>query len=81
MKKMTLFALTIALFTASIWSYAHPVYACKDYFTQCTEGGCAVFDYTSGPCKLFCLSSSGIWREVTCFQPGALGEHTNPTDA
>jgi len=49
--------------------------ACKDYFSVCTEGGCANFNVT-GECKLFCVNAMDPTEglKVHCDEPGSLGD-------
>jgi len=79
-KSTFLLMLTVIASLAGLWSYAHQTFSCRDYFSECTEGGCSVFDYTSGPCKLYCQTSSGIWKDVKCYKPGSREGDTVPTD-
>ncbi|MDJ0837347.1 MAG: hypothetical protein QNK37_12585 [Acidobacteriota bacterium] len=42
--------------------------ACKDNYTQCTEGGCGTLDYAM-ECKMKCILADGSPRTITCSYP------------
>jgi len=54
--------------------------ACKDYFSTCTEGGCAQFNVTT-ECKLWCVDNA-TEREikVDCYETGSLGGNPDPAN-
>lgn len=80
MLKKSIITLTLLLFAAGLVGLnaavriqAEPQPAgtrCSEYFTNCTDGGCANF-VAGSECEFICTDADGDEIEVTCTKPDA----------
>lgn len=84
MAKKLFRAFCALVFLSGVASVSYGSYACRDFFSTCTEGGCAIFSHT-GNCLMVCKSLvTNEWINLACGTPPSPtdpdgGESSEPT--